>query len=89
MPATLFFSYSHRDEALRDELETHLVMLKRQGLLDVWHDRRIVAGDELDPAIRERGSFAGGGEELRFRLRAGREPLFTRPDRVGVSQTRE
>ena len=29
-------------------------MLKRQGLLDVWHDRRIVVGDELDPAIRER-----------------------------------
>lgn len=51
MPANLFFSYSHKDEALRDELETHLAMLKRQRLIEAWHDRRIAAGDELDEAI--------------------------------------
>ncbi|WP_437311456.1 TIR domain-containing protein [Sorangium sp. So ce388] len=45
-PIRLFFSYSHRDEALRDELETHLALLKREGLLQSWHDRRIGAGDE-------------------------------------------
>ncbi|WP_437760199.1 TIR domain-containing protein [Sorangium sp. So ce1389] len=45
-PVRLFFSYSHRDEALRDELETHLALLKREGLLQTWHDRRIGAGDE-------------------------------------------
>jgi len=49
--STLFFSYSHKDEALRDELEVHLAMLKRDGLIDAWHDRRILAGDVLDPAI--------------------------------------
>jgi len=49
--ATLFFSYSHKDEALRDELEVHLANLKRQGLIDAWHDRRILAGDELNGAI--------------------------------------
>ena len=49
--ATLFFSYSHKDEALRDELEMHLAMLKREGLIEAWHDRRILAGDVLDPAI--------------------------------------
>jgi hypothetical protein len=49
--ATLFFSYSHKDEALRDELEVHLAMLKREGLIEAWHDRRILAGDTLDPAI--------------------------------------
>jgi len=27
--ANVFFSYSHKDEALRDELEAHLAMLKR------------------------------------------------------------
>lgn len=27
-------------------------MLKRQGLIDAWHDRRIVAGSELDNSIR-------------------------------------
>jgi hypothetical protein len=39
--AVLFFSYSHKDEALRDKLEVHLAMLKRQGILETWHDRRI------------------------------------------------
>ncbi|WP_445632961.1 hypothetical protein NSTC745_04558 [Nostoc sp. DSM 114161] len=29
----VFFSYSHKDEALRDELATHLVMMKRQGII--------------------------------------------------------
>jgi hypothetical protein len=49
--ATIFFSYSHKDEALRDELETHLSMLKRQGFITTWQDRRIAAGDILDPMI--------------------------------------
>ena len=49
----LFFSYSHRDEVLRDELEIHLAMLKRQGLLHAWHDRRIPAGQEIDREISQ------------------------------------
>lgn len=49
--ATVFFSYSHADEALRDQLEKQLAMLKRQGVIETWHDRRIGAGDELDPSI--------------------------------------
>ncbi len=48
----LFFSYSHKDEALRDQLETHLAMLKNQGLIESWHDRRIVAGSDLDDSIQ-------------------------------------
>jgi hypothetical protein len=51
--ATLFFSYSHKDEDLRDELEVHLSGLKRQGVISTWHDRRITAGSELGPAIDE------------------------------------
>lgn len=51
--AVLFFSYSHKDEALRDKLEVHLAMLKRQGILETWHDRRIVAGDEFAGQIGE------------------------------------
>jgi hypothetical protein len=45
--ATLFFSYSHADEGLRDQLEKQLSMLKRQGLIEVWHDRRIDAGQDF------------------------------------------
>jgi len=49
--AKVFFSYSHRDETLRDELEKHLTILKRQGFIETWHDRRITAGEELSPEI--------------------------------------
>lgn len=49
----LFFSYSHRDEALRDELEKHLAGLKHQGIIESWHDRRIGAGEEWASQIDE------------------------------------
>ncbi|WP_096695893.1 toll/interleukin-1 receptor domain-containing protein [Polaromonas sp. AER18D-145] len=49
--ATIFFSYSHKDEVLRNELEAHLALLKHEGLVKAWHDRRIFAGDEVDDAI--------------------------------------
>ncbi|PSN10307.1 serine/threonine protein kinase [filamentous cyanobacterium CCT1] len=42
----LFFSYSHKDDLLREQLETHLKLLQRQGLIQPWHDRRILPGDE-------------------------------------------
>ena len=48
---SLVFSYSHKDEDLRDRLEVHLATLKRQGVIEAWHDRRIVAGEEIDRAI--------------------------------------
>ena len=49
----LFFSYSHADEALRDQLQKQLEMLKRQGIIETWHDRRITAGEVIDHAISE------------------------------------
>ncbi|MCJ1888254.1 toll/interleukin-1 receptor domain-containing protein [Pseudomonas sp. LA21] len=50
----VFFSYCHADEALRDQLEKQLSMLKRQGVIETWHDRRIGAGQEIDEIIDER-----------------------------------
>jgi internalin A len=50
----LFFSYSHKDELLRDELETHLKLLQRQGIISAWHDRKILAGTEWDHEIDTR-----------------------------------
>lgn len=50
---SVFFSYSHADENLRDQLETQLAMLKRQQVIEAWHDRRIGAGQEIDQAISE------------------------------------
>ncbi|MFN6564716.1 MAG: TIR domain-containing protein [Nostoc sp. ChiSLP01] len=50
-PVKVFFSYSHKDEALRDELANHLTMMKRQGVIEAWHDRQITAGTEWANAI--------------------------------------
>jgi hypothetical protein len=50
-PVRLFYSYSHEDEALRDELAKHLSVLKRNGVISEWHDRRIGAGEEWKGSI--------------------------------------
>lgn len=49
--AVVLFSYSHADEDLRDRLEKNLTMLKRQGVIETFHDRRIAAGNEVDSSI--------------------------------------
>jgi hypothetical protein len=53
MPLEVFYSYSHRDEKLRLELEKHLALLKRSNLIVGWHDRRIEAGDDWREQIDE------------------------------------
>src|SRR5580704_13739721 len=50
---SVFFSYSHADEPLRDKLEKQLAILTRQGVIETWHDRRIGAGQNIDQAIDE------------------------------------
>lgn len=50
-PLTLFYSYAHADETLRDELDKHLKLLQRQGIITAWHDRDITAGTEWATAI--------------------------------------
>lgn len=56
-PVTLFYSYAHEDETLRDELRDHLMILERRGVIRSWHDRAIVAGhdwnSEIDQHLRE------------------------------------
>lgn len=49
--AKVFFSYSHDDETYRDQLEKHLASLRHEGLIESWHDRRILAGSEVDSTI--------------------------------------
>lgn len=49
----VFYSYSHKDEKLRDLLATHLDLLKRRKVISTWHDRRIGAGDEWAGQIDE------------------------------------
>src|SRR5450759_5346236 len=52
-PVSLFISYAHKDEPLRKQLETHLSLLQRQGLISTWQDRRIMAGTDWAQAIDE------------------------------------
>ena len=42
----VFLSYSHVDDNYRNELQKHLMSLQHQGIVESWHDRRIVAGEE-------------------------------------------
>ena len=45
-PIRLFYSYAPKDESFRKELEKHLSLLKRQGLIAEWDNRNISAGTE-------------------------------------------
>src|ERR1700690_3593701 len=49
--ASIFFSYSHADECLRDQLEIQLSGLQRQAIISSGHDRRITAGTDLNNSI--------------------------------------
>lgn len=49
----LFYSYSHKDEPLRQELETHLKLLERRGLIAPWHEYMVGAGTEWKGQIHE------------------------------------
>ena len=51
MKIKLFYSYSHKDEDDRDELEKHLKTLKNNNLIDEWHDRKIIAGSKWEKEI--------------------------------------
>ena len=50
-PVDLFYSYAHEDEPLRDELDGHLALLRRKGVIRPWHDRGIVPGQQWDKEI--------------------------------------
>ncbi|GHO98487.1 hypothetical protein KSF_085350 [Reticulibacter mediterranei] len=47
----IFCSYARADEVWQRKLETHLSLLKRQGLISLWHDRNIVPGTDWATAI--------------------------------------
>ena len=51
--ARLFISYSHKDDALRAELDKHLALLRREGAIELWSDHRILPGSEFDKEISQ------------------------------------
>ena len=48
-----FVSYSHKDQKYRERLGVHLRPLERSGLISVWYDRKLHAGDNIDESIDE------------------------------------
>jgi small GTP-binding protein len=52
-PLKIFISYSHKDEAFKNELVTMLAGLNRRGILHTWQDRLIEAGDEWYKSIQD------------------------------------
>src|SRR6266567_4431093 len=52
-PIEVFYSYSHKDEKLRQRLENHLTILKNEGLISGWKDADITAGAEWDDEIKK------------------------------------
>src|SRR6266436_648369 len=50
-PIEIFCSYAHEDESWLRKLETHLSLLKRQGLISLWHARLITPGTDWAHAI--------------------------------------
>ena len=48
-----FISYSHKNDAALERLHVHLAVLRREGRIDVWFDREILAGGEIDAEIDE------------------------------------
>ena len=53
VPVEAFISFSHKDEALRAELDTHLKLLRRLAILETWSDRCLTAGDDWKGQIHD------------------------------------
>ena len=53
MQHKIFISYSHKDESFKDSLDEHLSTLKRNKIIDIWHDRKIIPGQEWATEISE------------------------------------
>ncbi|MFO1430340.1 MAG: SUMF1/EgtB/PvdO family nonheme iron enzyme [Candidatus Competibacteraceae bacterium] len=49
----IFISYSHKDEKLFQEFLLHLKSLQNQGIIDIWTDKRLEAGQEWHSEIQQ------------------------------------
>ncbi len=49
----IFISYAHNDIQYRQELQQFLVNLERDGLIEIWQDGLIQAGEDWDKKIKE------------------------------------
>jgi hypothetical protein len=52
-PVSVFCSYAHADAWIMQALEKQLSPLRRRGLIEIWYDRQIEAGDDWRCRIDE------------------------------------
>ncbi|MDE0318012.1 MAG: tetratricopeptide repeat protein [Candidatus Poribacteria bacterium] len=50
-PLKIFITYAHKDTKAKDELITRLGVMKSDGLISIWNDNEITAGDIWRDAI--------------------------------------
>ena len=51
MKIKLFYSYSHKDQEFRKDLEMSLAVLRNNQLIEEWHDKKIIAGEDWNQEI--------------------------------------
>ena len=50
----LFYSYSHKDVDYRNELEKHLSVLRSNGLVESWYDKKNSSRTKLSKRNRSK-----------------------------------
>lgn len=50
---TVFLSYSHLDNKLKEDVVKHLDPLKKSNLIDAWFDGKITPGNNIDNEIKK------------------------------------
>ena len=50
-PLLMMYSYAHKDDTFRQELDVYLTPLFRQNRIAIWQDRKILPGSEFDKDI--------------------------------------
>jgi tetratricopeptide (TPR) repeat protein len=51
-PIQIFISYAPKDKELARQLESHLQVLRRSGLIQMWSDRNIVPGMDVEQEVK-------------------------------------
>lgn len=51
-PLKVFISYSHRDEDIKERVDTFLAILKREGKIETWNDRSVPGGNQWEHTIK-------------------------------------
>ena len=52
-PVRIFISYAHQDQQFVKQLEKHLSLLTREGLITIWSDQKLRAGEEWKDGVSE------------------------------------